>query len=127
MDVSNSIVIGLDEAKDKTEDFTLKELFKKGLGVGRNTIGTMANTLILVYFGSALELILLYMACDMTLVEILNKEAIAESIISAIAGSMGVIYTIPITAFAYGILNKHKTIYKTESQNKVEGKRSLKI
>ena len=66
------------------------------------------------------------MACNMSLVEILNKETIAEQIISAIAGSMGVIYTVPITSFIYAILNKDKIIYNKTSENRINGKRSLK-
>ena len=67
------------------------------------------------------------MACNMSLAEILNKETIAEEIISAITGSMGVVYTIPITSIVYSVLNKDKVIYKKISENKIDGKRSIKI
>lgn len=127
MDVGMSIASSLDEIKNKTKDITWKELFKSGMSIGRDVIGTMTNTLILAYVGGALKLILLFLACDMHLGEILNKETIAEEIISAIAGSMGVVYTVPITAFVYSFLNRKKTVYKTSSENKIEGKRSLKI
>lgn len=127
MDVGMSIASSLDEIKNKTKDISWKELFKSGMNIGKDVIGTMTNTLILAYVGGALKLILLFLACDMHLGEILNKEAIAEEVISAIAGSMGVVYTVPITAFIYSFLNKNKTVYKTVSENKIEGKRSLKI
>ena len=127
MDVGMSIASSLDEIKNKTKDISWKELFKSGMNIGRDVIGTMTNTLILDYFGGALKLILLFMACNMPITEILNKETIVEEIISAIAGSMGVVYTIPITAFVYAFLNRKKTIYKTTSENLIDGKRSLKI
>lgn len=127
MDVGMSIASSLDEIKNKTKYITWQELFKSGMSIGKDVIGTMTNTLILAYVGGALKLILLFLACDMQLGEILNKETIAEEIISAIAGSMGVVYTVPITAFVYSFLNRKKTIYKTVSENKIEGKRSLKI
>jgi len=127
MDVGMSIASSLDEIKNKTKDITWQELFKSGMSIGRDVIGTMTNTLILAYVGGALKLILLFLACDMQFAEILNKETIAEELISAIAGSMGVVYTVPITAFVYSFLNRKKTIYKTTSENKIEGKRSLKI
>ena len=113
MDVGMSIASSLDEIKNKTKDITWQELFKSGMSIGKDVIGTMTNTLILAYVGGALKLILLFLACDMQLGEILNKETIAEEIISAIAGSMGVVYTVPITAFVYSFLNRKKTIYKT--------------
>lgn len=127
MDVGMSIASSLDEIKNKTKDISWQELFKSGMSIGRDVIGTMTNTLILAYVGGALKLILLFMACNINIVEILNKEVIAEEIISAIAGSMGVVYTVPITAFVYGFLNRNKTAYKTVSDNKLDGKRSLKI
>ncbi len=127
MDVGMSIASSLDEIKMKKSDITWVELFKSGMNIGRDVIGTMTNTLILAYVGGSLTLILLFMACNMSIIEILNKETIAEQVISAIAGSMGVIYTVPITSFIYSILNKDRVIYKKNSENRIDGKRSLKI
>lgn len=127
MDVGMSIASSLDEIKMKNPDITWKELLKSGMNIGRDVIGTMTNTLILAYVGGSLNLILLFMACNMNLFEILNKETIAEQIISAIAGSTGVVCTVPITSLVYSVLNRDRIIYKKTSENKVNGKRSLKI
>ena len=127
MDVGMSIASSLDEIKIKNPEITWKELFKSGMNIGRDVIGTMTNTLILAYVGNSITLILLFMACNMKIFDILNKETIAEQIISALAGSMGVVYTVPITSFVYSLLNKDKTIYRKESENRINGKRSLKI
>ena len=127
MDVGMSIASSLDELKQKNPNMTGKELFKSGMNIGGDVIGTMTNTLILAYVGGALNLILLFMASNMQLTDIINKETIASDLISAIAGSMGVIYTIPITAAVYALLNHGKKAYKKEPDNLVEGKRSLKI
>lgn len=127
MDVGMSIASSLDEIKMKNPDITWQELLKSGMNIGRDVIGTMTNTLILAYVGGSLNLILLFMACNMNLFEILNKETIAEQIISAIAGSTGVVCTVPITSLVYSILNRDRIIYKKTSENKVNGKRSLKI
>ena len=127
MDVGMSIASSLDEIKNKTKDISWKELFKSGMNIGKDVIGTMTNTLILAYVGGALTLILLFLACDMGMGEILNKETIAQEVISAIAGSMGVVFTVPITAIIYSVLNRKKTTYKTVSDNKLDGNRSLKI
>lgn len=127
MDVGMSIASSLDEIKIKNPDITWKELLKSGMNIGRDVIGTMTNTLILAYVGGSLTLILLFMACNMSIMEILNKETIAEEIISAVAGSMGVVFTVPITSFAYSILNKDKVIYEKTAKNKLDGKRTLKL
>ena len=110
MDVGMSIASSLDEIKSKNPAITYKELFKSGMNIGRDVIGTMTNTLILAYVGGSITLILLFLACNINFVDIVNKETIAQEIISAIAGSMGVVYTVPITSFAYAILNKDNSL-----------------
>ncbi len=128
MHVSISIVSALDEIKMKTPEITWKELFKDGMKVGKEIIGTTSNTLILAYIGSLLTLILLFMSTtDSNLISIINKENVAEQLISALSASIGVVLTIPITAISYAILNKDKVIYRKNSENRVNGKRSLKI
>ena len=64
---------------------------------------------------------------DSNLIRIINKENVAEQLISALSASIGVVLTIPITAISYAILNKDKVIYRKNSENRVNGKRSLKI
>ena len=80
------------------------------MNIGRESMRTMTNTLILAYVGNSLTLILLYMANNMSFIDILNREIIAEYIASALAGSMGVVYTVPITSFIYSFFNKDKLI-----------------
>lgn len=127
MDIAVSIVNHIDDVRSKTEDLSFMELFKSGIVEGREVIGTMSNTLILVYFGGLIKLVLLYLACNMKINYILSKENFAEQAVAAIAGSIGVVLTVPFTAIAYAIINQKKTVYKTVSDNKIEGKRSLKI
>lgn len=128
MHVSISIVSALDEIKMKTPEITWKELFKDGMKVGKEIIGTTSNTLLLAYIGSLLTLILLFMSTtDSNLIRIINKENVSEQLISALSASIGVVLTIPITAISYAILNKDKVIYRKNSENRVNGKRSLKI
>lgn len=127
MDVGMSISSALDEIKQKNPEITWKELLKSGMNIGRDVIGTMTNTLILAYVGGSLTLILLFMATNMSIGEIINKETIAIEAISALAGSMGVVFTVPTTSLIYALLNRNKTIYDKKAKNIVEGKRSLKI
>ena len=127
MDIAVSIVNHIDDVRSKTEDLSFMELFKSGIVEGREVIGTMSNTLILVYFGGLIKLVLLYLACNMEINYIFSKENFAEQAVAAIAGSIGVVLTVPLTAIAYAIINQRKTVYKTVSDNKIEGKRSLKI
>ena len=63
----------------------------------------------------------------MSLFDILNNEVIATDAVSAIAASMGVIFTVPITGIVYALLNSGKTIYSKKKKHELEGKRTLKI
>lgn len=127
MDVGMSIASSLSELKVKKPDMTAKELFKSGMNIGGDMIGTMTNTLILSFIGSSLLLILLYMSASMSIAEVINIEAIATETVCAVSGSIGIVYTVPITAAIFALFNKDKEIYKSKSENIVEGKRSLKL
>ena len=47
-------------------------------------------------------------------------------IILVVAG-IGILLSVVVTSGVYAFLNKRKTIYKTVSDNKLDGKRSLKL
>ena len=127
MDVAMLITDHLYDIKMSDSEIEWKELFVEGMKFGKEIIGTTVNTLILALGGCALSLFILFMACDMNLTDILSKEVISEYVISALAGSIGVLYTVPITSIVFAFLNRNKIIYKRVTDNKVEGKRSLKL
>lgn len=125
MDVGMSIASALDELKQKNPEMSKKDIIKSGMNIGRDVIGTMTNTLILAYVGGALSLVLLYMVNNMSISDIFNTERIATDAISSIAASMGVVFTVPITAAVYSLLSGH-TIITHKTVNKEDG-RSLKL
>lgn len=97
MDVSMSISSSMFEVIKINPTIKKNDLMSAGMNVGCDIIGTMSNTLILVYIGSSLPLMLLFMAYDISFIEIVNKDMIASEIIRALAGSIGLILAIPIT------------------------------
>ena len=127
MDVGMSIASSLSELKLKNPSMTGKELFKSGMNIGGDMIGTMTNTLILSFIGSSLVLVLLYMSSSIKFTDVINIEAIATEAVCAISGSIGIVYTVPITAAIYAFINRDKEIYKVTSANIIKGKRSLKL
>ena len=98
MDVGMSIASAIEEVRKARPDSTFGQLFMSGMNVGRDVMGTMSNTLILAYVGSSLPLILLFIAADMPVTKIMNMEMIAEEVLRALSGSIGLILCIPITA-----------------------------
>lgn len=127
MDVAMSVASSLSELKAKKPSMSAKELFKSGMNIGGDMIGTMTNTLILSFIGSSLLLVLLYMAVSMNVADVVNIEAIASEAVCAISGSVGIVYTVPITAAIYAFINRDKDVYKTKPDTKMGNKRTLKL
>ena len=69
-------------------------------------MGTMANTLILAYVGSATPLLLLLLGYEMAWIEIINLDLVATEVLRSVAGSIGLVVTIPVTALAATFLLK---------------------
>lgn len=104
MDTAVSIASTINEIHETDSLLNVKELFKSGMNVGRDIIGTMSNTLILVYLGSALPLVLL--ANNIDLNKFFNLNQVATEIISALIGSIAILACVPITAIVASILIK---------------------
>ncbi len=98
MDVSMSISSSLWEVKNKSDYSSFNVLFKSGMNIGRDVMGTMANTLILAYIGSSLSVVLLLSIYSTSLIYLLNQEMIVVEIIQALVGSFGILFTIPLTS-----------------------------
>jgi len=99
MDVAMSIASSIDALHSVNANLTKKELFRSGMGVGRDIMGTMANTLILAYVGAMLPMIIMFVSQKFSLLRLMNLDQIATEIIRSIAGSIGLVLTIPFTAF----------------------------
>ena len=107
MDTGVSIASTINEIYLTDTNLTIKDLFKSGMNVGRDIIGTMSNTLILVYLGSSLPLVLLSNNIDLN--KFFNLNQVATEITSALIGSIAILACVPITAIisAYLIKTKH--------------------
>jgi uncharacterized membrane protein len=105
MDVAMSVASTISEVKKADPSMKAYQLMGAGMNVGRDIMGTMANTLILAYTGSALPLMLLFMAYKMEPISFLNWEMITTEIVRALVGSIGLIACIPFTALIAGWLN----------------------
>ncbi len=98
-----SIVLELKRANKK---LTSVDLFIRAMRVGRDHISSLVNTLILVFAGSSLPLLVLFTNSGQNFSVVLNYEMIADEIVRTLLGSIGLILAVPITtavsAWAYG-------------------------
>lgn len=105
MDIGMSISSTVNELFYSNPEMSIRELFTSGMNVGRDIIGTMANTLILAYLGGALSLVLLSNNIDMQ--KFFNLNQVATEISSALIGSIAIVICVPITAiFAAYMIKK---------------------
>jgi len=102
MDVAISIASSVYELARVNHDLSWQELYRSGMNIGRDIMGTMTNTLILAYAGSALPLLLL--GSQMPWAKLLNLDLVATEVAAAVSGSFGLISTIPLTALTAAML-----------------------
>lgn len=97
-DVGISIASAVSELKENNPGLDSYSLLTSGMNIGRDIMGTMANTLILAYVGSAIPLMLLLMGYEMPWIKIVNLDLIATEIVRSAAGSIGLVISVPVTA-----------------------------
>ncbi len=102
MDIGMSISSAMEEISINAPNMTTKELIASGMNVGRDAMGTMANTLILAYVGSSINIVLLYVLSNNDFTMIMNSDFMASEILRSFCSTIGMILTIPITAYMYG-------------------------
>jgi uncharacterized membrane protein len=96
MDVAISVASALYEVYLAAPHKKIMELYQIGMNIGQDVMGTMVNTLILAYAGSALATIILIAQIEPDY--LMNMELFVKEIILSVVGSIGLILTIPITA-----------------------------
>lgn len=116
MDVAMSMSSSLYELARESENPTFKSLMKSGVAIGRDIMGTMANTLILAYIGSSLSVTLLLVSYNKSLLGILNREMLVVEILQSLVGSLGILLTIPLTAVVASALYLSKNKAKASEE-----------
>ncbi len=91
-----STVASLRAANNK---LTTQKLYSHAMDVGRDHVASLVNTLILVYVGAALPLVLLFYNTHTDLSLILNQEIIATELVRTLVTSVGIIAAVPITTY----------------------------
>lgn len=99
MDVGMSISSTINEIYEKKPDATVRELFISGIHVGKDMMGTMSNTLILAFVGGSITTLMLNYCYNLPTNQLMNSYNIGIEIMQGISGSLGIVLTVPVTAF----------------------------
>lgn len=110
MDIAMSISSAVSELHEVNPALTARQLFKSGMNIGRDAMGTMANTLVLAFAGTSLNMMIFIYAYDISYIQLLNTDFVAIEIIRSISGSIGIVLTVPLVAAisAYLLARQHR-------------------
>lgn len=75
----------------------LGELYRRGMNVGRDHVGSLVNTLVLAYTGAGLSLFVLLQVYATPFMRALNLELVATEVVHTLVGSIGLILAVPLT------------------------------
>lgn len=98
MDVAMTISSACGELRELNPQLTRRTLFRSGMNIGRDAMGTMSNTLILAFVGSSLNVLILFRAYDYPTLQIVNSDMMAIELLQGVAGSIGILLTVPLVA-----------------------------
>ncbi len=104
--VSQAAIVA--ELKETDKELGVKDLYKKAMRVGHDHITSMINTLVLVYTGAALPLLLLFVSGGLGFGEVINYEIVAEEVIRTLVGSIGLVLAVPVTTLVAAVWMKGK-------------------
>lgn len=99
MDIAISVASSVNEVYQSNPDAKGQTLFASGMNVGRDMMGTMANTLILAFTGSSLVVLIQIYTYNMPYYQVMNSNSVATEMIQALTGSIAVILTVPMVSF----------------------------
>ena len=97
MDVAMSIGSAIGEIHAQNPAISRRDLFRAGIHVGRDMMGTDSNTLILAFAGGSVSMLLLDYAYDLPYLQIINSNNIGIAIMQGLSGSFGIVLVVPIT------------------------------
>ena len=107
MDVGMSIVSALCEVYLHNPTLNKREIFHSGIEIGKDMIGTMTNTLILAFAGSAFITLLVFISYQVQFNQLINSNYLCIEIAQGLCGTFGIVLTIPAaSAIMAGLLTR---------------------
>lgn len=110
-DVTTAQTASVEEISLANPQLSFKELYRRGLSVGREHIASLVNTLVLAYVGASFPVVLLYILNKNIPVWLLiNSNFIAEEIVRTLVGSSALVIAVPLatllSAFVFSSVKK---------------------
>jgi uncharacterized membrane protein len=97
-DITSSISCGVAELKKIRPNAKWQELFTSGMNIGRTHAATMILVLVLTWIGSSISIFLYRYQQHTSWLHFLNQDAVSATMLLAIAGTIGILFSVPIAA-----------------------------
>jgi uncharacterized membrane protein len=109
-DITTTQAMTILELKKANPKLDFIELFSKGFSVGKEHIASLVNTLILAYVGSAFAVFLFFVLNPSRVPYwiVLNNEIVADEVVKILAGSLGLLLSVPIVTFLASLIFSQK-------------------
>ncbi|WP_188689866.1 YibE/F family protein [Pullulanibacillus camelliae] len=98
MDLAITLTSSVYELYEKSETLSRKALMRSGREIGGDVMGAMTNILFFAYISGTIPIILLYLKNGYPLIDTFSLNLSLE-LVRALAGSIGIVLTIPITLY----------------------------
>ena len=99
--VLDDLVVGQSSAvfqlSEVSKDLKFNNIYHRAMIIGRDHVAASVNTLVLAYAGESLPMLLLFHITNVNLGMAVNVSFIAEEIVRALAGTIGLFLSIPIS------------------------------
>jgi uncharacterized membrane protein len=82
---------------DASPEMTWRQLFDRGMAIGRDHIASTVYTIVFAYAGAALPLLLLFELYSMPFWTALTSSAVAEEVIRTAVGAIALVLAVPVT------------------------------
>ena len=99
VDSSIAISSALYEVYQNNKNLTRLELFESGMNIGRDILCTTTNTLLFVFLGDFMTLLILYYKGHYSFIEMLNAKTFVGEVIRILFSALGCIIVIPVTSY----------------------------
>jgi uncharacterized membrane protein len=108
IDLSISISSPMHEIDFHNPSISRKGLFRSGLSIGRDILGTSTNTLFFAFFGGYMALLIWFKDLSYSIGEIVNSKVFSSEMIFIGSAGIGVALAIPVTSWitAYYLVKK---------------------
>lgn len=99
IDASISVSTAMNEVYVNNKQISKQKLFASGINVGKDILGTTANTLFFAYISGSMALVIYFFKLDYSIPNIINNKLFCSEIFQMLSTGIGILLIIPITAY----------------------------